>query len=58
MADGPLSITDRLPTGLTFVSAFGTGWSCAIDTSPSEGQPVPRICTNQRQLGVAQEPLH
>ncbi len=54
VADGPLTITDRLPAGLTFVSATGTGWSCQIDTSISEGQPQPRplICTNPRQLGV------
>ena len=56
VADGPLTITDHLPAGLTFVSASGTGWSCAIDMSPSEGQPVPHplICTNPRQLGVGQ----
>jgi uncharacterized repeat protein (TIGR01451 family) len=26
---GPLTVTDNLPTGLTFVSASGTGWSCS-----------------------------
>lgn len=25
---GPITVTDTLPTGLTFVSATGTGWSC------------------------------
>ncbi len=25
---GPIEVTDALPTGLTFVSADGTGWSC------------------------------
>jgi large repetitive protein len=56
VADGPLTITDHLPAGLTFVSARGTAWSCSIDTSRSEGEPVPHplICTNPRQLGVGQ----
>jgi uncharacterized repeat protein (TIGR01451 family) len=30
-AEGPIIIVDELPTGLTFVSAGGTGWSCAHD---------------------------
>lgn len=25
---GPITVTDTLPTGLTFVSATGTGWTC------------------------------
>ncbi|MFN8571509.1 MAG: hypothetical protein U0132_05580 [Gemmatimonadaceae bacterium] len=26
---GPVTVTDALPTGLTFVSGSGTGWSCS-----------------------------
>lgn len=28
-AQGPITVTDNLPGGMTFVSASGTGWSCS-----------------------------
>ena len=31
---GPFTVTDTLPTGTTFVSATGTGWTCSL-TPPS-----------------------
>ncbi len=29
-ASGPITVTDTIPTGLTYVSASGSGWSCSI----------------------------
>ena len=44
---GPIQITDPLPAGLTFVSAAGTGWSCA--------QAGGRVaCTHGGALGEGQ----
>ncbi len=42
---GALTVTDNLPTGLTYVSATGTGWSCS-----AAGALV--TCTNATTLGV------
>jgi large repetitive protein len=42
---GPVTITDTLPTGLTFVSATGSGWLCA-----AVGQVV--TCDRPAGLGV------
>ena len=42
---GPIVVTDTLPTGLTFVSASGTGWSCS-----ASGQTV--TCTYSASLPV------
>jgi uncharacterized repeat protein (TIGR01451 family) len=44
-AAGPLTVTDTLPNGLTFVSGTGTGWSCG-----AAGQAV--TCTNPGSLTV------
>ncbi|MGI8664975.1 MAG: beta strand repeat-containing protein, partial [Jatrophihabitans sp.] len=30
---GPLVLSDKLPTGLSYVSATGTGWTCAVAAS-------------------------
>ena len=32
-APGPITVTDPLPAGLSFVSATGPGWTCAADGS-------------------------
>jgi mucin-19 len=40
-ATGPFTITDTLPTGLTFVSASGSGWVCTVT-----GQAL--SCTNSQ----------
>ncbi|HYN41402.1 MAG TPA: lamin tail domain-containing protein [Thermoanaerobaculia bacterium] len=32
VAAGPTTVTDALPTGVSFVSATGTGWSCVQST--------------------------
>lgn len=40
---GPITVTDTLPTGLSFSSASGTGWSCS-----SSGQTV--TCTRSGTL--------
>jgi uncharacterized repeat protein (TIGR01451 family) len=29
-ASGPITVTDTIPTGLTYVSATGSGWSCIL----------------------------
>ena len=54
VADGPLTITDHLPTGLAFVSASGTGWTCSTTQLNSAGKeaPGPLTCTNPQDLGV------
>jgi len=42
---GPITVTDTLPsTGLTNVSAFGTGWTCP--------QATPLVCTRTGALSV------
>ncbi|MFK8017778.1 MAG: hypothetical protein AB8G17_20310 [Gammaproteobacteria bacterium] len=43
----PVTVTDVLPSGLTFVSAQGAGWSCA-----AAGQTV--TCTNSAPLADGQ----
>jgi len=40
---GPITVTDTLPTGVTFASASGTGWTCS-----SSGQTV--TCTRSSLL--------
>jgi uncharacterized repeat protein (TIGR01451 family) len=42
-ASGTITVTDTLPTGLTYVSATGTGWSCG-----NAGQTV--TCTRSDSL--------
>jgi large repetitive protein len=44
-APGPITVTDVLPAGLTYVSVTGTGWTCA-----ATGQTV--TCTNPGPLAV------
>lgn len=41
---GPLTVTDTLPTGLTYTGATGTGWTCS-----ATGQVV--TCTHAGPLG-------
>ena len=41
--DYPITVTDVLPTGLSYVSATGTGWTCS-----ASGQTV--TCTNPSNL--------
>ena len=43
--DFPITVTDTLPAGLTYVSAVGTGWSCG-----ATGQTV--TCTHQGPLNA------
>lgn len=43
-----ITVTDTLPTGLTFASGVGTGWSCS-----AVGQMV--TCTNSSGLGAASD---
>ncbi|WOD39611.1 hypothetical protein [Nodosilinea sp. E11] len=45
LARGPITVTDTLPTGFTYVSASGSGWSCGAN-----GQIV--TCTNPNDLPV------
>jgi uncharacterized repeat protein (TIGR01451 family) len=41
--NGTITVTDNLPTGMTFVSGIGTGWSCSAN-----GQAV--TCTNSNSI--------
>lgn len=47
------TVTDLLPTGLTFVSAVGAGWTCALNT-PAAGDNVVggsrMVCTNSAPM--------
>jgi uncharacterized repeat protein (TIGR01451 family) len=60
VAAGPLTITDPLPTGTSFVSASGTGWTCQptlppmVENSPSPPSPTGSsiTCTNPQSLPV------
>jgi uncharacterized repeat protein (TIGR01451 family) len=46
----PIIVRDTLPpTGLTFVSGSGTGWSCITQTSPTV-DPQVVICTNYSDI--------
>ena len=49
------TVTDVLPTGLTFVSAAGTGWTCAANT-PAAGDNVPggtrMVCTSSATMAA------
>ncbi|PSR18743.1 hypothetical protein C8255_05840 [filamentous cyanobacterium CCP3] len=45
LARGPITVTDTLPTGFSYVSASGSGWSCAAN-----GQTV--TCTNPSDLAA------
>ncbi|MDP8956615.1 MAG: sortase [Actinomycetota bacterium] len=45
-SSGPITVTDTLPAGLTYVSFSGTGWSCS-----SVGQDV--TCTHAGDLAAA-----
>jgi uncharacterized repeat protein (TIGR01451 family) len=42
---GPITVVDTLPTGLTYVSSLGTGWSCS-----ASGQVI--TCTRSGSLGA------
>src|SRR5207245_1836674 len=44
-AGGPITVTDTLPAGLSFVSGSGSGWSCS-----ASGQDV--TCTHAATLGA------
>jgi uncharacterized repeat protein (TIGR01451 family) len=44
----PIQLTDRLPSGLTFVSATGDGWRCV-------GSGAPVSCTRDAPLTVGNE---
>lgn len=46
---GPITVTDTLPTGLTYQSATGTGWSCG-----ATGQNV--TCTFNGTLAAGADP--
>jgi fimbrial isopeptide formation D2 family protein/uncharacterized repeat protein (TIGR01451 family) len=44
-AAGPFSVTDSLPPGFGFVSATGTGWTCALQSDQST-----ILCSNDRDM--------
>ncbi len=52
---GTITVTDVLPAGLTFVSAAGTGWTCAANT-PSPGDNVVggnrMVCTSGTSIAA------
>ncbi|MCB0965994.1 MAG: DUF11 domain-containing protein [Ilumatobacter sp.] len=54
-ADGtdPITVTDTLPPGTTFVSAVGTGWTCTHDASPTGGDVT---CDRPADLPVGPAP--
>ena len=49
------TVTDVLPAGLTFVSAAGTGWTCAAN-APAAGDNVPggsrMVCTSSATMAA------
>ena len=47
---GPVTVTDPLPQGLTYVSATGTGWTCA---NPSGTPADPQLVTCTLSAGLA-----
>jgi large repetitive protein len=49
---GPVTVIDPLPSGLTYVSATGTGWTCV---NPSGNPPDPRLVTCTLSAGLAAE---
>ena len=59
-ATGPLTVTDTLPAGQSFVSAAGTGWICTPGAAPTGHDPQQSIsCTYAGSLasGESAEPL-
>lgn len=49
-AAGPVIVTDPLPSGLTYLSATGTGWLCV---NPSGTPPDPQLVTCTLSDGLA-----
>jgi uncharacterized repeat protein (TIGR01451 family) len=49
-ASGPITVSDTLPAGETFVSAGGSGWSCTSSTAGASSQPTV-TCSLQARLG-------
>ncbi|WP_188942069.1 isopeptide-forming domain-containing fimbrial protein [Nakamurella endophytica] len=52
-AGTPVTVTDTLPAGTTFVSAEGTGWSCA----PPAGRVLTCTWTATLEVNAATDPL-
>jgi uncharacterized repeat protein (TIGR01451 family) len=56
-ASGTITVTDTLPSGLTYVSASGTGWSCsaagAVVTCTNAGPVASGVTMNAITLTVA-----
>lgn len=56
-ASGTITVTDTLPTGLTYVSASGTGWACgaagAVVTCTNAGPVASGVTMNVITLTVA-----
>ena len=60
--NGPVTVTDQLPAGLTLVSMLGTGWMCSSDScsrsdSLSPGSSYPPITVTVNVLSSAGSPL-
>lgn len=60
---GSITVTDTLPTGLSFVSSTGTNWSCSANgqtvtctysgAAPASGTSLPAITLNVNVTGTA-----
>ena len=48
-APGPITVTDPLPAGLSFVSATGPGWTCAAHGSDCGVHPLRRAGQRRQQ---------
>ena len=51
---GPVTITDRLPVGLTFDSTTGNGWVCSQLTGPQDGPNGTVSCTYDRPADLGE----
>lgn len=66
-ANGTTTVTDTLPTGLSYVSASGSGWTCGVasqvvtcttSASVGTGASLPSITVNVTIAGNATSPLN
>lgn len=55
-ADNPITVTDTLPAGVSFVSGTGEGWTCEAGDAASDGRETVE-CTRADDLAVGAAPV-